>query len=142
MAQTSMGLAVVSGHDVVLPMPLIPRDTMRWAVGLTTVPQWQQPEPRCLLRLMPIMPWVPRWVFFFRVELATDFITLLSVSLFACCFQVHMWLPCSSMGTQPFGFITPHYFGVCPMKGICASWYWSMAHARSTLSGFSFHCFK
>ena len=40
-----VGLAAASGHhEVVLPTPLILRDTMRGVVGLTSVPEKQQPQ--------------------------------------------------------------------------------------------------
>ena len=42
MAPTSVGLAASDQLDMVLPPQLIPRDTMRDSVGLTTVPQQQQ----------------------------------------------------------------------------------------------------
>ena len=32
---------------------------------------------------------------------------LVSVMVFAFCFQVLMWPPCSSVGAQPLGFVTP-----------------------------------
>ena len=44
MAPTSVGLAVLDHHDVVLPPQLIPWDTMRDSVGLTTVLQQQQSQ--------------------------------------------------------------------------------------------------
>ena len=45
MGPTSMGLAAVLGHCVVLPPPVILRDTMRGAVGLATVLQPHSPMP-------------------------------------------------------------------------------------------------
>ena len=44
MAPTSMSLAAVLSHDLALPAPLIPRDTLRDVVGLATLLQWQQPR--------------------------------------------------------------------------------------------------
>ena len=46
MASTSMGLAAVLDHDVDLLLPLIPRDKVSGAIGLTTVQQQQQPESK------------------------------------------------------------------------------------------------
>ena len=43
-APSSMGLAVVLDHDVVLPPPFILMDTMRGTVGLTTMEQQQHPQ--------------------------------------------------------------------------------------------------
>ena len=39
MASTSMGLAASDQHDMVLPLSLILRDTIRGTIGLTTVMQ-------------------------------------------------------------------------------------------------------
>ena len=39
-----MGAAAVLDHDVLLPPPLIQREAMRSAVGLTIVPKQQQPQ--------------------------------------------------------------------------------------------------
>ena len=47
-APTFMDQAAALGHDVVLTPPLIPRDTMKGAAGLATIPEQQQ-----LWSLMP-----------------------------------------------------------------------------------------
>ena len=36
--------------------------------------------------------------------------------VFAFCFQVPMWLPCSEMGAQLLGFAMPHPYGVYPYQ--------------------------
>ena len=41
---TPVGQTTLSQHDVVLPPKVILRDTMRGPVGLTTMPQQQQPQ--------------------------------------------------------------------------------------------------
>ena len=48
MAPTSVSLAASGYHDVVLPPHLIPRDTLRGSIGLTTVPQQQQPQSQMI----------------------------------------------------------------------------------------------
>ena len=56
--------------------------------------------------------------FSFRVEPPTDSLCymLVSAMVFAFCFQVPMWLPCSPNWAQLLGFATLHPFGVYPQK--------------------------
>ena len=44
MDPTSVALTTLGQHDVVLPLQLIQRDTMRGSVGLTTMLQQQQSQ--------------------------------------------------------------------------------------------------
>ena len=54
---------------------------------------------------------------------------------FPCCCNIHQsgLNPCSLYHHSPHSI---------PLVDICVSWLWSMAHARSALSGCSFHCFE
>ena len=58
MAPISVGLAALGQYDMVLPLHLILRDTVRNSAGLDTVLQQKNLSLRCLLRHMPIMTWV------------------------------------------------------------------------------------
>ena len=63
-------------------------------------------SPRCLLRHLPTVPFVLlSCVFFFRDQPPTNPLCcmLLSVIVFAVCFQVPMWLPCSQWGLNHLG---------------------------------------
>ena len=94
-------------------------------------------SPRCLLRHVPTIPWVLVDEFLF--EPPSDLLchVLVSTMVFAFCFEIPMWLPCSPIGDQLLGFAT-----LQPLASICASWWWSVANARSILSGCFSHCLK
>ena len=93
---------------------------------------------------MQLMAWVLlRWAFSFRVKLLTDslYCMLVFVTVLTCCFQVPMLLPCLPTGAQLLGFAMPQPCGVYPWQAY-VSWWWSVAHDRTALSGCSFHCAK
>ena len=73
---------------------------------------------------------------FSKVEPPTNFLwyVLVSVMVFALGFPVPIWLLCSPTGAQQLAFTTPQ-----PFTGICASWWWSVAQARSARSSCSYH---
>ena len=54
-ASTSVGLAALGEHDVVLTLQMILRDTMRGSGGLATVQQQQQPQSHMPSQTMPVM---------------------------------------------------------------------------------------
>ena len=60
----------------------------------------------------------PQVSFSFRVESSTTFLCyiLVYVMVFAYCFQVPMWLPCSPLGAQPLGFAASQPFPVYPWQ--------------------------
>ena len=47
---------------------------------------------------------------------------LMSVMVFALCFQVPMWLPCSQIGAQPLWFLAPQLFGIYPWQAYVPPW--------------------
>ena len=102
MAPSLMGHPATLGqHDVVLPPPLTPRHS-GGVVGLATELQQQPPSQMPLQAYANYAMGLPQVGFSFRVEPPTVciFISLVSVLVYAFCFQV----PCSSMGFQPLGF--------------------------------------
>ena len=67
-------------------------------------------SPKCLLGHMQTMPWVLHMVSFLFKELKLPLIHYIIfwylVMVLAFCFNIPMWLPCSSIGAQPLGFAT------------------------------------
>ena len=106
MAPFLMRLPVTSGqHDMVLP-PLRSLRKSGGVVGLANVPQ-QQPQSQMPLRVMPIMSWViHKYISLSDVSLPPFwfFIDLMSVLVYAFCFQVPHWMLYSSIGAQPLEF--------------------------------------
>ena len=99
------GDSAMSGqHDVVLVSPLALRDS-RGVVGLATVLQ-QQPQSEMPLQASANYTMGPLQVgCSFRVEPPTTFLyVLVSVLVYAFCFQVPYWIPYSLMESQPLGF--------------------------------------
>ena len=93
-------------------------------VAIATVTQ-QLPQPQ--------MPFQAS-EFLFQNWASHQFVYMLvSVIVYASCFQVPMWMPFSPVKAQPLGFE--------PMQPLCASWWWFEAHTRTVLSGCSLHCF-
>ena len=117
MTPTLIGLpATSSKHDMVLPPLLMPRDT-RSVVGLATVLQ-QQPQSQ-----MPLQDYANysmvlcRYVFLSELSLPPiSLYVLVSVLVYAFCFQVLSWMPYSLMSDQPLAFAPLQPFGPYPWK--------------------------
>ena len=95
---------------MVLPLQLIPRDMMRDSAGLTNMSQHKQPKSQMYMPHMPLV--LHRQVSLLRVEPPAHFY----IMCYSVCFQVPMWLPCSSKGAQPLGFATLQLFRVYPWQ--------------------------
>ena len=99
MAPTFIGPAVVLGHDVVLPPPLIPMVTMRGAVGPATLLQQQQPQGQMHSLMYANYTIGSPQVSFSLSELSLPPISLfwcllwcfLSTFRSPCCCHVHQW---------------------------------------------------
>ena len=108
MAANTVGLGTWHHHDVVLLPPLIPMDTVRATICLTTVLQQQQSQSQISFQAFVNYAMDPPQVSFsVRVEPPTDFNMLVSVMVFVFCFQIPMWLPCSPIGLNCLGL---HYY--------------------------------
>ena len=111
-----IGAHMMSGqHDVVLPWPLIPRNS-GGVVGLATVLQ-QQPQSQMPFQAYANYALGPLQVHsFFRVEPPTVFvfICLVSVMVYAFCFLVPCWMPYSPLRAQPLGYAPLQPFGAYP----------------------------
>ena len=124
MSHTSVGSAPLGQYDVVLTPQLILRDTMRGAVGLTTVLQPQHSQSQ-----MPSQAYgnyvmgYPRGSFLFQSWAFHSFIMLYVGAFygFDFCFQVPMWLPCSPMGAELLGFAVLHLWGEYPLQAYVPS---------------------
>ena len=143
MAPCLMGLPATLGqHDVVLLPPLTPKHS-RGVVVLATVLQ-QQPLSQMPLQAYANYAMCPLQAgFSFRVESPT----VLYFSLFGvfwcmlsafrchagCC--IHLW-------GWTIGVCTIVALWSLPIKGICATWWWSLGHTRYAQNGCSFHCFE
>ena len=130
------------GQDVVLLPQLFSRDTLRGSAGIMHLPQ-QPPQSNVPSQAYAKYAIGPLQVSFsFRVESPNNsyIMCLVSVMVFAFRFQcgccVHLWrlniwsLHCTTNLQR------------LPLAGICAFWWWSMAHAESALSGCFSHCFQ
>ena len=122
MAPSLMGLSMrLDQHNVVFPPPLTLRDSIG-VVGLATVQQ-QQPQSQ-----MPLQAYAyyamghPQVWFSFRVEPPTDLLyVLVSVLVYAFCFQVSCWMLYLPMRAQPLGVCTIADLWSSSMAGICAT---------------------
>ena len=94
-------------------------------------------SPQCLLRFMPIMPWVLRSVFFFRVEPDTNLFMLLFVLTFSFCFQIPVW----HIPQWGLNYWDLHHHN-CLEYTHDRHMHWFMAYAREALKSFSPHCFE
>ena len=104
MAPSLMRLLVTSGQHDALPPLLTPRN-FGGVVGLATVLQ-QQAKSQMPLQVYANYAMGPSWVgFSFRVECPTILyiICLVSVLVYAFCFQVPCWMLYSSIGAQLLG---------------------------------------
>ena len=89
------------------------------SVDFRTMPRQQQPQSE-----MPSQAYAKYAmgslcvIFSFRVEHPKNSLcdVLVSVMVFAFCFQVPMWLPCSPVMAQPSGFATLQPFRVYPWQ--------------------------
>ena len=104
MAPISLGLATLGQHDVVLPHSWSWVTQWGALLVLALCHSSNYIRPKCLLSCMPIMPGVFRWG------------DLVLVKVFTFCFQVTMWLPCSSAVAQLLGFVMPQSYGVYPWQ--------------------------
>ena len=79
--------------------------------------------------------------FFLRVEPPTILyiICLVSVLVSAFYFQVPCWMPYSPLGGSTIGVCIIATPWNLPVKGICATWWWSLAHTRYAENGCSLH---
>ena len=123
LAPTSVGQITLHQQDLVLPEQLISRDLMRVSAGLMHVPQQQPTQSQISSQAYAYYAMGPLWVgFTFRVGPPTNsyFIYSMSIVVFALCFHVPMWLPCSPRGSTIGVFDTATH-GSLPLVGICAS---------------------
>ena len=110
LSSNSLGKTMSGQHDVVWPLQLILKDTVRGSVGLTTMLQQQQSQSQ-----IPSQAYAnyamghPLVSFSFRVEHPTNSLChlLVSVMVFTFSFQVPIWFLCSPVGAQPLGFASP-----------------------------------
>ena len=143
MTLTSVGLAELYQHDVVLPPLLILKDTLRCSISLTFVLQQQQPQSQMPSQAYANYVVGPSWVsFLFQSQPPTDSLWL------GACYNV-CFLPSDSNVTAvlTYGALTARVCNATilwsiSMVSIYASLWWSLAHTRSVLSGCSFHYFK
>ena len=139
---TSVDQSTSGEHGVVLSPQVILRDTVR--VLLVLFCRNNNLISRCLLRHKPTMPWVLcRWVslsesslppiHFLYVGVCYGVCSLLSGSHVAVVF---------TNGGSSVGVCSITTLQCTTLVGVSASWWWSMAHTRSALSGCFSHCFK
>ena len=105
LASTSVCQTILGQHSVVLPPQWILRNTIRCYAVLTIMPH-QQPQSKVPSQAYAHYAMGPPQVSFsFRVEPPNDSLChmLLSVMVFAFCFQVPKWLPCSLMRFNHWG---------------------------------------
>ena len=130
------------GHSVVLPPPLIPRDTMRGAARVATVPQQQQLHSK-----MPSQAYAsygigpPQMGFLFQ-RCVFHWFNYAKVCYGVCFLFLgsHVVAPFTNGGST-IGVCNTETLQSIPMAGICVSWCRSVANARSALSGCCFHYF-
>ena len=143
LASTSVG-QTVGLHDVVLLPQLILGDTMRGSAGIPTMSQQQQPKIWMPSQSYANYAMGPQQVCFsFRFEPLAN--SLLGVGV---CYGVYFLLSWSHVVLMFTNWGST--IGVCdiathwsiPLAGICVSWWWSAAHARSALSGCFSHFFQ
>ena len=140
MAPSLMGLPSILGQcDVVLPPPLTPRCS-RCILGHASVPQ-QQPSS-----YMPLQAYAnyalgsPQVGFFFRVELPTILYITWLVSSGVCFLLSGAMLDAIfALGGTTIGVCTIATPSSLPMTGICATWWWPLAHTRYAQSSCSLH---
>ena len=103
-APTSVGLPTSGKHDVVLPLQLILRATMKWSGGLTTMPQqWQHQSQLPSQAYANCAMGPPQVSFSFKGEP----VHIMYVGVcYGFCFQVTIWLPCSPVGLNHWVCIT------------------------------------
>ena len=139
MALISMEIAVPSSqYDVVLPPPLILTHTMTGVFGLATVPQWQ---PKCQ---MPSQLYAN----FTMGHQGEFFCSELSLQQFS--YAGVLWYLLSgnspavmfTNGGSNIGVYTTASLWSKPLADTCVSWCWSVANARSVLSGYSLNCIE
>ena len=103
-------------HHVILPLRLMPRG-IRGVVELVAVlqqiPQFQMPFPAYAIHAMG-----PAQVSSFLKFCLPPICLYMLVSVMVCAFffQVPMWMPFSSMGTQPLEFVPLQPFGAYPWQ--------------------------
>ena len=145
-APTSVGLVASGQHDVVLPPQLYLRDTVRvllpsycTAAAIALVPgAFSGTCQLCLGSLSGKFSLWQSW--------ASHQFIMLHV---AACYGVYFLLSGSHVAAMLFtrwcstvGVCNTATIWSIPFAGICASWWWSVAHTRSALSGCFFHCFE
>ena len=113
MAPSLMGLLATPGqHDVVLPPLLTPRHSGS-VVGLATVLQQQPPSQMPLWAYANYVMGPPQVV---ECPTILYYICLVSVLVYAFCFQVPCCMSYSPMGAQPLGFASLQPFGAYPWE--------------------------
>ena len=118
MTLSLMGLPATSGqHDVVLPPLLTPRHSVG-VLGLASVPQ-QQPQSHMPLQGYANCAMDPEQIVSLlelTLPLFCIFICLVSVLVYAFCFQVPCWMLYLPMGAQALGFAPLQPFGAYPWQ--------------------------
>ena len=143
MAPTSVGLATLGQHDVILPPQWIIRDTMRGLSGLATIPQYNNLSPRCLLRHMPLMPWdLLRWILSFQSWALLPIHYFVYWCFLWCLFSAFKFpCGCHAQGSTVRVCNATTLWSI-PLADKCTTWWWSVVQASSALSGCSLHCFE
>ena len=99
-------------------------------------------SPRCLVRLIQIMPWVLlRWIFFSELILTPIYLGWCSLWFMLSVSGVDVATIVTSVGSIVGVCTTATFFSI-PMVSICASWCLTEAHNRGALSSYFLHYFK
>ena len=115
MASTIVGWTTSGQHDAVLPPEFYSErdiEGLCWPNHYAGTAQSQSQMPFEGYVIYAMDP--PQVIFLFQGLACHRFLchVLVSVMVFAFCFQAPMWLPCSPIGAQPLGFATPQPFRV------------------------------
>ena len=143
MAVTTVGLSATQDQqDVVLPPPLILRDTIRGVVNLITVPQ-QHTQSKIFSQAYASYAMIPSQVSFLLKHCAIYWFPHVGV-----CYSVCFLLSdCSvaamfTSGGSTIGVYTTATCWNVSMAGLCDPWCWSVAHTRTALSSCSLYCLE
>ena len=154
MPPTSVDIAIMGQCDVVLLLQLISRDMIRGSVGLTTMPQQEQPQFHKPVKAYANYVMGSHVSFFFQNWSSHLLHYVCNFMVFTFCFQIPMWLPYSPMVAQPLQLAAPQLFRVYPWQAYvlpCAG-PWQLPRVHHVLlrplfsvggaSCYSFSCFS
>ena len=138
-----MGLPATScQHDVVLPPLLTPRHS-GGVIGFATVPQHQPPSQMPLQAFANYVMGSPQ-VGFFQSWACLRFVYY----MFGVCSSVCILISGAMLNAiftywgSTFGVCTITTLWTLSIAGICATWWWSLAHIRYAQNGYSIHYFE